>query len=45
MAIKLYSYGIEKNVQYEILLNKQKEKYPNAERADLAQKINSKYCL
>ena len=37
---KLYSNRLGKNEQYEILLNKYKEKYPNADRKDVAQKIN-----
>ena len=32
---------MEKNVQYEILLSKYKEKYLNVERKNVAQKINS----
>lgn len=38
---KEYSNRNEKNAQYETLLQKYREKYPNAEKKDVAQKINS----
>lgn len=37
---KEYSNRIVKNAQYEVLLEKYKEKYPNAEKKDVTQRIN-----